>query len=102
MMKAEWFAGRLRELREAVGLTQQQLADAAGLKLGGIRDLEQSRRSPSWETVLALAAALGVECTAFTEAPATTEKPGRGRPRKPTNVEPSPGPTARKPRRRKT
>src|SRR5436309_2336642 len=35
------FPGRLRELREAAGLSRQQLADKAGLKLGGVRNLEQ-------------------------------------------------------------
>src|SRR5262245_27420959 len=83
-MSAEWFAGRLRELREARGVTQAGLAGAAGLKEGGIRDLEQGRRKPTWETVLALSQALGVDCTAFTTPPsaeAAASRP-RGRPRK--------------------
>jgi transcriptional regulator with XRE-family HTH domain len=84
-MAAEWFAPRLKELREASGMTQQALADKAGLKLGGIRDLEQGRNKPTWETVLAIAAALGVECGAFDQAPATgqSEPAKRGRPKKP-------------------
>ena len=74
---------RLKELRESKGLTQQQLADAAGVKLGGIRDLEQAKNNPTWTTVtLALAAALGVDCAAFTTAPADRPAAGRGRPRK--------------------
>jgi DNA-binding XRE family transcriptional regulator len=82
-MNAEWFAGRMKELREQAGLTQQQLADKAGLKIGGVRDLEQGRRSPAWETVLAVAGALGVEVTAFTEPPLKSQTPRqRGRPRK--------------------
>jgi transcriptional regulator with XRE-family HTH domain len=54
------------------------------MKEGGIRDLEQGRRKPSWETVLALAKALGVDCTAFTIEPAAEAAAprSRGRPRK--------------------
>src|SRR5262245_61857253 len=89
MANADWFAGRLRELREAAGLTQQELADKARMSVGGIRDLEQGRWLPSWETVLALCAALAVRCDAFTSPPANREPPGRGRPAKPPN-EPAP------------
>src|SRR5262245_52701412 len=81
-MRPEWFAGRLRELRVAAGLSREQLAERAGLKAGGIRNLEQGVRLPGWETVLALAKALGVECTAFTQEPATSDAalpPGRPR-----------------------
>jgi transcriptional regulator with XRE-family HTH domain len=90
MIHSEWFAGRLRELREAKNLTQQQLADKAGLKVGGIRDLEQNRRTPGWETVLAVAQALGVGCEAFATPPADREPQGRGRPPKPVEKEPPP------------
>jgi transcriptional regulator with XRE-family HTH domain len=81
-MGAEWFAGRLKELREKAGWTQGELADRSGLTRDGISHLEQGRRSPAWETVLALAEALGVDCRAFCKAPSSEEKPGRGRPRK--------------------
>ena len=81
-MNPEWFAGRLKELREQAGLTQQELADKAGLKLGGIRNLEQGRTYPEWPSVLSLCAALGVECGAFCTPPATEDRPGPGRPQK--------------------
>jgi transcriptional regulator with XRE-family HTH domain len=82
-MRAEWFAGRLVELREAAGLTRKQLADRAGLQSeGGIRDIEQGRRLPNWEMVIALSLALGVTPDAFTVQPAERSAPGRGRPRK--------------------
>jgi transcriptional regulator with XRE-family HTH domain len=70
-------------------MTQQQFADRAGLKLGGIRDLEQERNKPTWETVLALCGALNVDPNAFAQAPAQPSdgKPKRGRPRKPGQVE---------------
>jgi transcriptional regulator with XRE-family HTH domain len=81
-MQPEWFAGRLRELRARAGLSQQQLADKAGLKVGGIRDLEQGRRIPGWDTVLALCTALNVGCDAFTQEPGDLPPPTPGRPRK--------------------
>jgi transcriptional regulator with XRE-family HTH domain len=81
-MKAEWFQGRLRELREAAGLSRQQLADKAGMKLGGIRNLEQGVRLPTWDTVLSLCKALGVKCDAFTEEPADLPPLQAGRPKK--------------------
>ncbi len=81
-MKAEWFAGRLRELREAAGLTQQQLALRASMAWRTITHLEGGDRKPSWETVLALCQALGVSPEAFLQEPADRPPPGRGRPRK--------------------
>jgi transcriptional regulator with XRE-family HTH domain len=82
-MNADWFAARLRELRTAAGLTQQQLAQGAGLSLGAVRDLEQGRTRPTWETVLRLAGVLGVTCDAFTQQPAEAPQPKKGRPKKP-------------------
>ena len=84
MTDPAWFGARLRELRTAAGLSRKALADAAGLKEGGVRDIEQGRRMPGWPTVLALCNALGVKCEAFTQEPtADAEPPKRGRPRKP-------------------
>jgi ribosome-binding protein aMBF1 (putative translation factor) len=39
------FGEALRELRLARGLTQSQLAAAAGVGVGSVRDLEQGRRA---------------------------------------------------------
>jgi transcriptional regulator with XRE-family HTH domain len=77
-----WFPGRLKELREAAGLTQKQLAAKAGMALGGLNKLEQGINKPSFESVLAICKALGVDCTAFNEPPAGREPSGRGRPAK--------------------
>ena len=90
MSEGEAFAGRLKELREGKGLTQPQLAERAGMTKAGIADLEQGRRKPSWETVLALAKALGVSCEEFTKAPAEREPAGPGRPRKAEQVHKAP------------
>ncbi len=81
-MNADLFPKRLRELRVAAKLTQQELADKAGLKLGAVRDIEQGLNGPTWKTVLALCAALGVDCTVFTQEPQPGPAPERGRPRK--------------------
>ena len=82
-MRPEWFAGRLKELREAKGWTQRQLAETAGLALAGVQNLEQGRTYPEWPTVLALCQAFGVSCDAFTLQPRSSSlAPARGRPRK--------------------
>ena len=53
------FAAQLRRLRQAAGLTQEQLADRAGLTPKGISALERGdRQRPYLHTVLALAGAL--------------------------------------------
>ncbi|HEY3788041.1 MAG TPA: helix-turn-helix transcriptional regulator [Urbifossiella sp.] len=59
------FAAALKRLREEAGMSQAALADAAGLNVFGVAKIEQGLREPGWATVLKLAAALGVECTAF-------------------------------------
>jgi transcriptional regulator with XRE-family HTH domain len=69
-MAAGDFGARLRELREKAGLTQEALARRVGeISTRQITRLEKGLHQPNWETVLALAAALGVDCLAF-QAPA--------------------------------
>jgi transcriptional regulator with XRE-family HTH domain len=88
MGKADLFAGRLRELRTAAGLSLKDLAERAGITPDAIVKLESGNRKPGWETVIDLADALGVECTAFLQEPATGQPADgafgrpRGRPRK--------------------
>jgi DNA-binding SARP family transcriptional activator/DNA-binding XRE family transcriptional regulator len=51
----------IRRHRAAAGLTQRQLADAARVSLGTLRDLEQGRtQRPRWGVVEGLATALGI------------------------------------------
>ena len=55
------FGTLLRRYREAAGLTQEQLAERAGLSVRGISDLERSvRQSPRRETLDLLASALAL------------------------------------------
>jgi transcriptional regulator with XRE-family HTH domain len=80
------FAGRLRVLREAAGLTQQQLAEKAGFYKFTIAKFEQGIQEPTWPTVLALAAALGVDCRAFQAGNDGTEEQPRRGPGRPPKV----------------
>ena len=59
------FGRRLRELREAAGLTQHELAEKAGCHKQTITKLEAEAQEPAWPLVLALTQALGVTCEAF-------------------------------------
>jgi transcriptional regulator with XRE-family HTH domain len=74
----------LRQLRDAAGLTQAQLAEKAGLHRQGVAKLETGEREPAWGTVQALARALGVGCSEFEngEAEEAEASRPRGRPRK--------------------
>jgi DNA-binding XRE family transcriptional regulator len=82
---ATGFGGRLRTLREAAGLTQQQLADAAECNRFTVAKLERGQQEPAWPLVLALCKALGVPCTEFTavkvEAPVDTLPPAEPKPK---------------------
>ncbi|MBI1913497.1 MAG: helix-turn-helix domain-containing protein [Planctomycetes bacterium] len=82
-MSAEWFPGRLRELRSEAGLTQEQLAEKVGVKRDAIARWERGAREPSWSNVVALVKALGVDANAFLQEPVTPPPTGPGRPRKP-------------------
>jgi DNA-binding SARP family transcriptional activator/DNA-binding XRE family transcriptional regulator len=64
---APWSA-LLRERRREAGLTQDELAELAGVGTGTIRDIEQGRvASPRAASVSRLAAALGVDTGAMTQ-----------------------------------
>jgi predicted ATPase/class 3 adenylate cyclase len=66
------FGDLLRRLRKAAGLTQEELAERAGLSRRGINDLERgARQTPHRDTVVLLAQALdltGEERSAFAAA----------------------------------
>jgi len=86
---ANQFGARLKHLRtearRAAGqqvITQVELAKSAKISLATLRDVEQGRYLPNWAIVIDLAAALGVDCTAFQIAPAPVESTCRGRPAK--------------------
>jgi transcriptional regulator with XRE-family HTH domain len=57
----ETMGQRLKRLREAAGLSQSQLARAAGVTLGALRNWEHDRREPLVSAAARLAKAMG--CT---------------------------------------
>jgi transcriptional regulator with XRE-family HTH domain len=61
------FAEKLRELKDAAGLSEAKLAEASGLAPGSVHSYALGRRKPSFDAVVKLARALGVDCTAFAE-----------------------------------
>jgi transcriptional regulator with XRE-family HTH domain len=82
--------GRIREVREGAGLSREQMAEAAGVSVRAVVQWELGEREPGWFNMLALAAALGVDCTAFTQPPAEREPSRPGRPRKESGEAPVP------------
>jgi transcriptional regulator with XRE-family HTH domain len=75
----------LRELRTKAGLTQEALADKAGVPLASLRGHEQGQRLPSWAAVVKLARGLGVSTDVFSaceevqvEKPAPKKRRGKG------------------------
>ena len=55
----------IREVREAAGLTQEQLADAAGLHRTYVSLLERDRRSPTVTVLFRIAVAVRVPASAI-------------------------------------
>lgn len=55
------FGKRLRKIRRAKDLTQEQLADQVGVSLNFIGQLERGENSPSFETVQKIAEVLEVD-----------------------------------------
>jgi transcriptional regulator with XRE-family HTH domain len=51
---------RFKQLREAAGLSQSQLARAADVPVGSLRQWEQGRRTPLLDAAGRIAEALGV------------------------------------------
>jgi transcriptional regulator with XRE-family HTH domain len=65
MSHQEEFAAWLRELRQAAGLSQEQLAAKAGLHRTYISQLERGIKSPTLDVLAALAEAMDMSLKAF-------------------------------------
>lgn len=82
------FAAKLRELRDAAGLSEAKLAEASGVSYAALHDYGLGRRKPSFEAVVKIAHALGTTCEAFSacydvaDGDGVKPKKPRGRPRK--------------------
>jgi transcriptional regulator with XRE-family HTH domain len=66
---------RLRELRQARGLSVSQLARQTGLGKGTLSELESGRRNPTLQTLYAVTTALGVPLSAALP-PGEVQQPG--------------------------
>lgn len=66
------FGRRLKELREERALTQEKLAELAGLERTYISQAEQGRRNTTMLTLQKLAAALEVDVTELLKPPTIT------------------------------
>lgn len=65
--KLATFPARLKSLREAGGLSREQLADAADISRESVRLYELGERRPTMDALFALCKALGVSADAFRE-----------------------------------
>lgn len=69
----ETFGQRVARLRAAAELTQDQLAEKAGLPVTSLRNYEHDHRRPRADAALALARALGVTVEELLAAPSDRE-----------------------------
>lgn len=67
-------ANRLRELREARGMSMRALAARSGLSANALSMIERGKTSPSVSTLYKLADAMGVPMTAFFGAQASRDR----------------------------
>ncbi len=65
----------LRTLRTAKGLSQQELAEKAGITQAAISRIEAGLHDPRYSTVVRLAAVLGVDPAQLAEDPADANWP---------------------------
>lgn len=81
MVTGEEFGARLKQLRIEAGLSQEQLAERAGISVGAVGSYERGlRRAPHRDTLAFLAEALGISGKAYDELAGAAD---RGRQRKP-------------------
>ncbi len=59
------FGERLKQLREAAGMSQPVLATKCKLSVWTLRGWEQGKREPSWRHLLDVASVLGVDPREF-------------------------------------
>jgi transcriptional regulator with XRE-family HTH domain len=71
------FGAHLKALREAAGLTQPGLAEAAGTHFTTVAKIEADDRTPGLRLLLALADALGTDLNGLDPRPAKRRK-GKG------------------------
>jgi transcriptional regulator with XRE-family HTH domain len=74
--------GRIRDVREAIGMTQEQLASRSSISKGFLSEVENDRRNLSSDNLLKIATSLGASVeylltgtSAVAEAPRSIEVP---------------------------
>src|ERR1044071_902139 len=60
-MNGQTLAERIREIRNRIGLTQEELASQAGITGGYLAQIETGKRSPNRQTLIALCRVLNLE-----------------------------------------
>jgi transcriptional regulator with XRE-family HTH domain len=73
-MAETFFSLKLKTLRRDAGLSLAGLAALSGLSRQAIDRYERGDREPTWASVQALSAALGVSCEQFVEPPRRKKK----------------------------
>jgi transcriptional regulator with XRE-family HTH domain len=68
------FAERLRQLRDAAGMSEAKLAEASGVSFSSIHEYGLGRRKPSFAAVVKIARALAVTCEAFADCEDMTDE----------------------------
>lgn len=81
MRAAEAVANGVRRLRRRLGLTQAALAEAAGVHVQYVSQVERRQRSPTLDVIDAFAGALGVTAAILLAEGEGDAKPRRGTPR---------------------
>ena len=67
----------IRQLREERGMTQEALAQEAGVTVGHMSMIERGHSNPTWATVKAIAAATGASMVELATLTAEFEKKKR-------------------------
>lgn len=71
--RAQHFAGRVRQLRQAAGATLQDVAQRSGLAASTLSKIENGQLSPTYETLLRLADGLRVDIAELFAAERTSD-----------------------------
>ena len=74
--RGQEFGTRLREVRESRSLTRKNLAEATGLAVQAIANIEAGRRQPSFRTLLALARGLSMSLDSLVGWQVAEQAPG--------------------------
>lgn len=76
------FSKKLRELKTKANLSERELAERSGVAPSTVHTYLLGIREPSLANAAKLAAALGVDCRAFTEDVAAKPAPKKGKGKK--------------------